>query len=139
MSEFNKEIPTTYDPFAEANAEDSDAGTKDYVHVRVQQRNGRKSLTTVQGLKKEYSYSKILKDLKKEFCCNGTVVEDPELGQVCTSCVLSHTTSGRSKKERFHIPCAGWHSEEGAYQDSWFLRPRQDHNKYQYLMSDDMI
>jgi translation initiation factor 1 len=70
------------DPFAEANAEDSGAGTKEYVHVRVQQRNGRKSLTTVQGLKKEYSYNKILKDLKKEFCCNGTVVQDPELGQV---------------------------------------------------------
>uniref|UniRef100_A0A0E0N3J3 Protein translation factor SUI1 homolog n=1 Tax=Oryza rufipogon TaxID=4529 RepID=A0A0E0N3J3_ORYRU len=72
------------DPFAEANAEDSSvgAGSKDYVHVRIQQRNGRKSLTTVQGLKKEYSYNKILKDLKKEFCCNGTVVQDPELGQV---------------------------------------------------------
>lgn len=51
--------------------------------MRIQQRNGRKSLTTVQGLKKEYSYNKILKDLKKEFCCNGTVVQDPELGQVC--------------------------------------------------------
>lgn len=72
------------DPFAEANAENSGAGagSKEYVHVRTQQRNGRKSLTTVQGLKKEFSYSKILKDLKKEFCCNGTVVEDPELGQV---------------------------------------------------------
>jgi len=75
------------DPFAEANAEDSSAGagSKDYVHVRIQQRNGRKSLTTVQGLKKEYSYNKILKDLKKEFCCNGTVVQDPELGQVGSS------------------------------------------------------
>lgn len=71
------------DPFAEANAEDSGAGSKEYVHVRIQQRNGRKSLTTVQGLKKEFSYNKILKDLKKEFCCNGTVVQDPELGQVC--------------------------------------------------------
>lgn len=70
------------DPFAEANAEDSGAGSKDYVHIRTQQRNGRKSLTTVQGLKKEFSYNKILKDLKKEFCCNGTVVQDPELGQV---------------------------------------------------------
>ncbi|XP_047054509.1 protein translation factor SUI1 homolog 2-like [Lolium rigidum] len=75
---------TRKDPFAEANAEDSGAGagSKNYVHVRVQQRNGRKSLTTVQGLKKEYSYNKILKDLKKEFCCNGTVVQDSELGQV---------------------------------------------------------
>ena len=70
------------DPFAEATAEDSSAGSKEYVHIRVQQRNGRKSLTTVQGLKKEFSYNKILKDLKKEFCCNGTVVQDPELGQV---------------------------------------------------------
>jgi translation initiation factor 1 len=24
----------------------------------------------------------VLKALKKEFCCNGTVVDDPELGQV---------------------------------------------------------
>ena len=74
---------TILDPFAEANAEDSGAGSKEYVHIRTQQRNGRKSLTTVQGLKKEFSYNKILKDLKKEFCCNGTVVQDPELGQVC--------------------------------------------------------
>ena len=71
------------DPFADANAEDSGAGAKEYVHIRTQQRNGRKSLTTVQGLKKEFSYNKILKDLKKEFCCNGTVVQDLELGQVC--------------------------------------------------------
>ncbi|KAI4967028.1 hypothetical protein ZWY2020_034432 [Hordeum vulgare] len=33
-------------------------------------------------LKPHISYSKILKDLKKEFCCNGTVVQDIELGQV---------------------------------------------------------
>ena len=72
------------DPFAEAYVEDSGVGSKGsgYVHVRVQQRNGRKSLTTVQGLKKEFNYNKILKDLKKEFCCNGVVVQDPELGQV---------------------------------------------------------
>ncbi|KAK6793359.1 hypothetical protein RDI58_006812 [Solanum bulbocastanum] len=71
MSELDIQVPTTFG-----------AGAKEYVHIRVQQRNGRKSLTTVQGLKKEFSYNKILKDLKKEFCCNGTVVQDPELGQV---------------------------------------------------------
>uniref|UniRef100_A0A8R7K257 Protein translation factor SUI1 homolog n=2 Tax=Triticum TaxID=4564 RepID=A0A8R7K257_TRIUA len=81
---FSDMVSSFVDPFAEANAEDAGAGpgAKDYVHVRIQQRNGRKSLTTVQGLKKEFSYNKILKDLKKEFCCNGTVVQDPELGQV---------------------------------------------------------
>ncbi|KAJ6795280.1 protein translation factor SUI1-like protein [Iris pallida] len=83
MSDLDVQIPTAFDPFIEANADDSvAAGSKEYVHVRIQQRNGRNSLTTVQGLKKEFSYSKILKDLKKEFCCNGTVVQDPELGQV---------------------------------------------------------
>ncbi|KAG6502158.1 hypothetical protein ZIOFF_042047 [Zingiber officinale] len=80
MSDLEVQTPTAFDAFADANAEDS--GAKEYVHIRIQQRNGRKSLTTVQGLKKEFSYNKILKDLKKEFCCNGTVVQDPELGQV---------------------------------------------------------
>ncbi|KAJ8470381.1 hypothetical protein OPV22_024724 [Ensete ventricosum] len=41
-----------------------------------------KCLITLHGLKKEFSYNKILKDLKKELYCNGTVVQDPELGQV---------------------------------------------------------
>ncbi|TVU39335.1 hypothetical protein EJB05_12748, partial [Eragrostis curvula] len=47
-----------------------------------QQRNGRKSLTIVQGLKKGLSYNEIFKDLKKEFCRNGTVVQDPGLDEV---------------------------------------------------------
>ncbi|KAL4327869.1 hypothetical protein AHAS_Ahas13G0143200 [Arachis hypogaea] len=137
MSEFDTNISTAFDPFAEANADDSGAGAKEYVHVRIQQRNGRKSLTTVQGLKKEFSYTKILKDLKKEFCCNGTVVQDPELGQDFVNETkenrkmfpgvyvrTGHTASGRSKKERFNFPCPSGHSKEGAYQDSWFLRPK---------------
>nr|KJB13598.1 hypothetical protein B456_002G083300 [Gossypium raimondii] len=107
MSDLDIQIPTAFDPFADANAEDSGAGAKEYVHIRIQQRNGRKSLTTVQGLKKEFSYNKILKDLKKEFCCNGTVVEDPELGQVC------YSASRRSKEECFHLPCSGRYCEEG--------------------------
>ena len=38
----------TADPFAEAvDKEESGAG-KDYVHIRIQQRNGKKSLTTIQ-------------------------------------------------------------------------------------------
>ncbi|XP_058209711.1 protein translation factor SUI1 homolog isoform X1 [Rhododendron vialii] len=82
MVELDVQIPTTFDPFAEANDDSAASGTKGYVHIRIQQRNGRKSLTTVQGLKKEFSYEKILKDLKKEFCCNGTVVVDKELGKV---------------------------------------------------------
>ena len=81
MVELDVVIPTAFDPFAEAR--DADApGAKEYVHIRVQQRNGKKCLTTVQGLKKDFSYEKILKDLKKEFCCNGNVVQDKELGKI---------------------------------------------------------
>lgn len=42
------------------------AGEKsNYVHIRIQQRNGRKSLTTVQGLTIDLDLKKILKALKK--------------------------------------------------------------------------
>ncbi|KAJ6982500.1 protein translation factor SUI1 [Populus alba x Populus x berolinensis] len=75
------EIPSAFDPFADAK-QSGGAGTKEYVHIRIQQRNGKKSLTTVQGLPKELSYEKILKTLKKDFCCNGNVVQDKELGKV---------------------------------------------------------
>lgn len=54
----------------------------EYIHIRIQQRNGRKCVTTVQGLHKDYNYNRILKDVKKEFCCNGNVVQDKELGKV---------------------------------------------------------
>ncbi|OVA06604.1 SANT/Myb domain [Macleaya cordata] len=81
MVELDSQIPTAFDPFAEAK-DSAGPGVKEYVHIRTQQRNGKKSLTTVQGLKKEFSYEKILKDLKKEFCCNGNVVQDEVLGKV---------------------------------------------------------
>lgn len=76
------DLPTAaFDPLAES-ADDDKGDAGDYVHIRIQQRNGRKSLTTVQGLKEKYDYNKVLKALKKDFCCNGTVVEDVELGKV---------------------------------------------------------
>mmetsp|Transcript_20015 Transcript_20015/g.60490 ORF Transcript_20015/g.60490 Transcript_20015/m.60490 type:complete len:92 (+) Transcript_20015:379-654(+) len=51
------------DPFAEAG--DNEDSGKDYVHIRVQQRNGKKSLTTIQGLEKNFDYKKVLKAFKK--------------------------------------------------------------------------
>ncbi|CAD5187344.1 unnamed protein product [Musa acuminata subsp. malaccensis] len=55
MSDVNIQLPSAFDPFAEAIVDDSG---------------------------KEFSYNKILKDLKKELYRNGSVVQDPELGQV---------------------------------------------------------
>jgi len=74
------------DPFAEEVDPFKDAGAaseqKDLVHIRVQQRNGRKCITTVQGLDDQLDLKKIIKVIKKAHCCNGTIVEDEEMGQV---------------------------------------------------------
>ena len=71
----------------------------------VVERNGRKTLTTVQGLPKKFDQKKILKVIKKKFgeylihdsqgknvrvafanirdlACNGTIVNDTEMGEV---------------------------------------------------------
>ncbi|THH33936.1 hypothetical protein EUX98_g266 [Antrodiella citrinella] len=75
-----------FDPFADEGdplGTDNDVGSQqNYIHIRIQQRNGRKTLTTLQGLPKEYDAKKLLKAFKKEFACNGTLVDDEEAGQV---------------------------------------------------------
>jgi len=71
-----------FDPFADAAKGDEDGVQDGLVHIRIQQRNGRKTLTTIQGLSAEYDLKKIVRACKKEFACNGTVVEHPEYGQV---------------------------------------------------------
>jgi translation initiation factor 1 len=52
------------------------------IHIRLQQRNGRKSLTIIQGLDESIDFEKIIKSFKKEFCCNGCIVKDKQLGAV---------------------------------------------------------
>ncbi len=78
---------TSYDPFK--NNDDSFSSTnaikglqEQHVHIRVQKRNGKKTLTTIQGLPDELDFKKIVKAFKKEFCCNGTIVDDEELGKI---------------------------------------------------------
>ncbi|KAJ7219145.1 translation initiation factor SUI1 [Mycena pura] len=75
-----------HDPFAEDGdplGDSQDVGSQaDYIHIRIQQRNGRKTLTTLQGLPKQYDAKKLLKEFKKEFACNGTLVDDEKMGQV---------------------------------------------------------
>ncbi|KAJ4384527.1 Eukaryotic translation initiation factor eIF-1 [Didymella sp. IMI 355093] len=75
----------SFDPFAEAEDTGGEVrvgNQQNYIHIRIQQRNGRKTLTTVQGLPKKFDQKKILKVIKKQFACNGTVVADTEMGEV---------------------------------------------------------
>jgi translation initiation factor 1 len=46
------------------------------VHIRMQQRNGRKCITTVEGLPENHDLKKILKHTKKLFSCNGSISND---------------------------------------------------------------
>lgn len=71
-----------FDPFADAAKGNQDDVQDGLVHIRIQQRNGRKTLTTIQGLAKDYDLRKIVRHCKKKFACNGTVVDHPEYGQV---------------------------------------------------------
>lgn len=81
MVDIEFQVPAIFDPFAEEENLGSH-GTREYVHIRIQQRNGKKSITTVEGLKKDVGFEKLLKDLKKDFCCNGNVVNDKLLGKI---------------------------------------------------------
>ena len=51
----------------------------DYVHIRIQQRNNKKCLTTIQGIDEKYDLKRIVKVMKKEFNCNGSVVKDKDV------------------------------------------------------------
>ncbi|XP_033101791.1 eukaryotic translation initiation factor 1-like [Anneissia japonica] len=68
------------DPFSDASSKQGNQDTT--IHIRIQQRNGRKTLTTVAGISPDYDKKKIVKALKKVFACNGTVVQHPEHGEV---------------------------------------------------------
>nr|XP_034354618.1 eukaryotic translation initiation factor 1-like [Arvicanthis niloticus] len=70
----------SFNPFADARKGDDlvPAGTEDYIHIRIQQRNDRKTLTTAQGIGEDYNKKKIMKAFKKKFACSGTA----EYGEV---------------------------------------------------------
>ncbi|KAI6179676.1 hypothetical protein M3Y98_00636000 [Aphelenchoides besseyi] len=62
--------------------EEEEGHRQGFCHIRIQQRTGRKSITTVQGVDPAYDLKKIVRYLKKEYSCNGTIVEHPEYGEV---------------------------------------------------------
>ena len=66
------------DPFA--TQEDGNNISK--IHIRIQQRNGRKCITTVEGLAEDLDLNKIARALKKTFKCNGSVSKDEISGWI---------------------------------------------------------
>lgn len=56
--------------------------TKSKIHIRVQQRNGRKCITTIEGLEEDLDTKRICKAMKASFNCNGNVIQDEEKGDI---------------------------------------------------------
>ena len=50
-----------------------DEKKQNIVHIRIQQRNAKKSITTIEGLESSIDLKKLLKYIKKIFNCNGCI------------------------------------------------------------------
>ena len=53
-----------------------DSILKNRYHIRIQQRNGKKAITTLQGLEDDLDIKRICKYMRKSFNCNGNVKKD---------------------------------------------------------------
>ncbi|KAL0212603.1 hypothetical protein RCL1_006229 [Eukaryota sp. TZLM3-RCL] len=53
------------------------------IHIRVVQRKN-KSVTVIEGLPDIFDYKKVLKILRQDLFCNGTIQDDPQFGSVIT-------------------------------------------------------
>lgn len=51
------------------------------IHVRKQNRRGRKWVTTIENIPESFDLNKLLNSLKKELCCNGTIVTSEKTGK----------------------------------------------------------
>jgi len=67
------------DPFSTKEGDNKDSSK---IHIRVQQRSGRKCLTTVQGLADDLDIKRIARAMKKTFQCNGSTLLDEEMGDI---------------------------------------------------------
>ncbi|KAH8606389.1 putative Translation initiation factor SUI1 [Trypanosoma vivax] len=52
------------------------------VHIRVQQRKGKKFVTSVQGLNQDLNFRRINREFQRRWGCNGTVISTSDAGKV---------------------------------------------------------
>lgn len=85
MNDFQPQPFKQADPFQEFDFKQEVNNTvKNKYHIRVQQRNGRKCITTLDGLEEDLDLKRICKAMRNAFSCNGNVVmkEDEETGVI---------------------------------------------------------
>ena len=62
-----------FDPIAEINNSINETNQK--IHVRIKQRNGRKCITLIEGLK-NVKLQLVMQDMKNKFHCNGGITSE---------------------------------------------------------------
>ena len=63
--------------------EQKNAFVEKNVHIRIQQRNGKKSITTIEGLDEKKIYLQdLLKYFKSNLHCNGNIENDAKFGKI---------------------------------------------------------
>ena len=67
---------------AQINFDDKDNFSYQKIHLRKTQRNGRKCMTTVEGLADELDKKKITRALKRVFKCNGAIIKDEKENEI---------------------------------------------------------
>ena len=73
------------DPFAEKDvvgSSEATVGVESFVDIRIQQRSGRKAITTVSGLPTNLNFTAVLRELKKRFSCNGSIEKTEDMGTI---------------------------------------------------------
>jgi translation initiation factor 1 len=60
------------------------------IHVRVQQRNGRKCWTLIEGLNSDMDIKGLLKMMRKKFSCNGNIQKDKTTGESVVQLTGNH-------------------------------------------------
>jgi translation initiation factor 1 len=72
FKEFNYE--TNAPSLKDFDVKENISVVKNKYHIRVQQRNGRKCITTLDGLEEDLDLKRICKAMRNSFSCNGNVV-----------------------------------------------------------------
>jgi translation initiation factor 1 len=68
--------------FNELNTLENNLFSQNKVTISVQQRNGRKSITSISGMAEDLDLKKILSYVKKTYNCNGSIVKNDKLGLI---------------------------------------------------------
>jgi translation initiation factor 1 len=72
----------TFTEFSDEETGEQQLLQDSYVHIRSQQRNGKKSITIIQNMPDEYDLKKLLKALRKVYACNGALTNHKIYGDV---------------------------------------------------------